>query len=103
MTKTTPELASPSPNFRTTPTGGHLALTDLTCTRPVVHRWNQVSSLQPSGPEIETLPPGHRGLTGTYTGDCAYGIYKMTNIFFPLALAGNELLTFVGCFWKICP
>ncbi|GBL84806.1 hypothetical protein AVEN_93839-1 [Araneus ventricosus] len=34
MTKMTPELAAPSPNFRTIPTEGQLAPTDLTCTRP---------------------------------------------------------------------
>ncbi|GBM83546.1 hypothetical protein AVEN_272014-1 [Araneus ventricosus] len=55
---------SPSPNFRTIPTGGHLALTDLECTRPTymaILRWNRVSILAPSGSEVETLPPGHRG------------------------------------------
>ncbi|GBM19737.1 hypothetical protein AVEN_888-1 [Araneus ventricosus] len=32
MTRATPELEPPSPNFHTTPTGGHLATTyDLTC------------------------------------------------------------------------
>ncbi|GBN57661.1 hypothetical protein AVEN_23965-1 [Araneus ventricosus] len=35
MTRTTPELAPPSPNFRATPTGGRLATTyDLVCNRP---------------------------------------------------------------------
>ncbi|GBO20806.1 hypothetical protein AVEN_176857-1 [Araneus ventricosus] len=76
MTRTTPEL--PSPFFRTIPTGGYLAPTDLTCTRPsytAVLRWNRDSNLEPSGPEVEILPPG------TCTGDCACGIYKMTNFF----------------------
>ncbi|GBM16321.1 hypothetical protein AVEN_194059-1 [Araneus ventricosus] len=35
MTRTTPELAHPSPNFHATLTGGHLATTyDLACSRP---------------------------------------------------------------------
>ncbi|GBM07014.1 hypothetical protein AVEN_63460-1 [Araneus ventricosus] len=39
MTKTTPELTSPSPNFHPTPTGGRLATTyDLTCNRPNTRR-----------------------------------------------------------------
>ncbi|GBN01074.1 hypothetical protein AVEN_3627-1 [Araneus ventricosus] len=34
MTRTTPDLTPPSPNFRTTPTGGRLATTyDLRCNR----------------------------------------------------------------------
>ncbi|GBM18449.1 hypothetical protein AVEN_66811-1 [Araneus ventricosus] len=64
MTRTTPELAAHSPSFRTTPAGGHLAPTDLTCARPAyaaVLWWNLVSNLELSGPEVETLPQGHRG------------------------------------------
>ncbi|GBM72558.1 Oxidation resistance protein 1, partial [Araneus ventricosus] len=39
MTRTTPELAPPSPNFRATPTGGRLATTyDLACNRPHTRR-----------------------------------------------------------------
>ncbi|GBL81128.1 hypothetical protein AVEN_83186-1 [Araneus ventricosus] len=39
MTRTTPGLAPPSPNFRTTPAGGILAITDdLTCNRPHTRR-----------------------------------------------------------------
>ncbi|GBM25343.1 hypothetical protein AVEN_232473-1 [Araneus ventricosus] len=35
MTRATPELAPPSPNFHATPTGGRLATTyDLACNRP---------------------------------------------------------------------
>ncbi|GBM26991.1 hypothetical protein AVEN_47190-1 [Araneus ventricosus] len=53
-----------SPNFRTTPTGGRLVpylrfnvqkakyTTDL--------QWNRVSNLETSGPQVETLPLGHR-------------------------------------------
>ncbi|GBN49951.1 hypothetical protein AVEN_27642-1 [Araneus ventricosus] len=36
MTRTTPELAPPSPNFHATPTGGHLDTTyDLMCNRRI--------------------------------------------------------------------
>ncbi|GBN71839.1 hypothetical protein AVEN_43067-1 [Araneus ventricosus] len=39
MTRTTPELAPPSPNFHATPTGGRLATTfDLACNRPHTRR-----------------------------------------------------------------
>ncbi|GBO02126.1 hypothetical protein AVEN_154094-1 [Araneus ventricosus] len=39
MTRTTPELAPPSPNFHATPTGGRLTTTyDLTCNRPHTRR-----------------------------------------------------------------
>ncbi|GBM35316.1 hypothetical protein AVEN_195823-1 [Araneus ventricosus] len=39
MTRTTPELAPPSPNFRATPTGGRLATTyDSACNRPHTRR-----------------------------------------------------------------
>ncbi|GBO16696.1 hypothetical protein AVEN_210478-1 [Araneus ventricosus] len=58
MTRTTPELAPPSPNFHATPTGGRLTTTyDLACNRPHTRR---IFS-GPSGPKAETLPLGHRG------------------------------------------
>ncbi|GBM55899.1 hypothetical protein AVEN_232813-1 [Araneus ventricosus] len=39
MTRTTPELAPPSPNFHATPTGGRLTTTyDLACNRPHTRR-----------------------------------------------------------------
>ncbi|GBN35922.1 hypothetical protein AVEN_113128-1, partial [Araneus ventricosus] len=39
MTRTTPELAHPSPNLRATPTGGRLATTyDLGSSRPHTRR-----------------------------------------------------------------
>ncbi|GBN54060.1 hypothetical protein AVEN_187041-1 [Araneus ventricosus] len=53
MTRTTPELPSPSLNFRTKPAGRHLAQTDLVCTRP---NYNPVSNLEPFSPKPETLP-----------------------------------------------
>ncbi|GBM30211.1 hypothetical protein AVEN_165812-1 [Araneus ventricosus] len=65
LTRTTPELANTSPNFRTTLLGGRSpSMYDLTCieaTCTVDLQWNWVSSLEPSGPEAETLPRGHRG------------------------------------------
>ncbi|GBN68105.1 hypothetical protein AVEN_205000-1 [Araneus ventricosus] len=54
MTRTTPEVALPPPNFRTTPAGG-----SLTPTIPI-HNGSSVElgfeSGKPSGPEAETLP-----------------------------------------------
>ncbi|GBN85282.1 hypothetical protein AVEN_211006-1 [Araneus ventricosus] len=39
MTRTTPELAPPSPNFHATPAGGRLTTTyDLACNRPHTRR-----------------------------------------------------------------
>ncbi|GBN60308.1 hypothetical protein AVEN_139406-1, partial [Araneus ventricosus] len=39
MTRTAPELAPPSPNFRATPRGGRLATAyDLACNRPHTRR-----------------------------------------------------------------
>ncbi|GBN25919.1 hypothetical protein AVEN_83308-1 [Araneus ventricosus] len=39
MTRTAPELATPSPNFQATPTGGRLASTyDLACNTPPTWR-----------------------------------------------------------------
>ncbi|GBO12544.1 hypothetical protein AVEN_131854-1 [Araneus ventricosus] len=62
MTRTTPELAPPSPNFRATPVGGRLATTyDLACNRPHTRRIFSGIGFRPCGPEVETLPLGHRG------------------------------------------
>ncbi|GBM50046.1 hypothetical protein AVEN_172927-1 [Araneus ventricosus] len=59
MTKTTAELAPPSPNFHATPTGGRLATTyDLECSRPI-HGGSSVES----GFEPGTLRPQSRDLT----------------------------------------
>ncbi|GBN47686.1 hypothetical protein AVEN_132807-1 [Araneus ventricosus] len=61
---TTAELTPPSLNFRATPEGGRLPFTyDLACNRSTHTadlQWNRVSSLKPSGPEVENLPLGHR-------------------------------------------
>ncbi|GBM26986.1 hypothetical protein AVEN_47186-1 [Araneus ventricosus] len=64
MTRATPELTGPFPDFRSTPAGGRLPpMYDLTCNRPTYTadvQWNQVSNLELSGPEVETLPIGDR-------------------------------------------
>ncbi|GBN27063.1 hypothetical protein AVEN_253971-1 [Araneus ventricosus] len=77
MTRTTPELAPPSPNFHATPTGGRLTTTyDLTCNRPHTRRifsgigfraWN------PPAPK----PLGHRGPQACRE----YGIPKRSGVF----------------------
>ncbi|GBO03695.1 hypothetical protein AVEN_169104-1, partial [Araneus ventricosus] len=54
-----------SPNVHAAPAGEHQAPMNLPCTRPVymvVLGWNRVSSLEPSGPEAETLPLSHCGI-----------------------------------------
>ncbi|GBM98301.1 hypothetical protein AVEN_217698-1 [Araneus ventricosus] len=63
MTRTTPELAPPSPDFHATPTGGRLTTTyDLTCNRPHTRRifsgigsrtWNPPASTR----YLTTRPP----------------------------------------------
>ncbi|GBN47730.1 hypothetical protein AVEN_16287-1 [Araneus ventricosus] len=67
MTRTTPELAPSSPNFRTTPAGGRLnhvrfrglqtklAMSD---SNTADFQWN----LESSGCEAEILPLGHRAM-----------------------------------------
>ncbi|GBN04266.1 hypothetical protein AVEN_264495-1, partial [Araneus ventricosus] len=63
MTRTTPELAPPSPNFRATPTGGRLATTyDLACNRPHTSGSSVESGLEPAtlrsrGRDLTTRPP----------------------------------------------
>ncbi|GBM00962.1 hypothetical protein AVEN_151413-1 [Araneus ventricosus] len=58
MMRTTPELALPSPSFRTTPAAGRLAPTsDLTCNRPTYTadlQWNRVSNLGPRSQDLTT-------------------------------------------------
>ncbi|GBL87374.1 hypothetical protein AVEN_118327-1 [Araneus ventricosus] len=61
MTRVTPELALPSPNFWTTPAGGRLTPVRFKvhqATNTVDLQWNRVSSLEPSDTEAETLPQG---------------------------------------------
>ncbi|GBM51755.1 hypothetical protein AVEN_175320-1 [Araneus ventricosus] len=64
MTRTTPELAPPSPNFHATPMGGRLTTTyDLTCNRPHTRQiFSGIGFRTWSPPKAETLPLGHRGL-----------------------------------------
>ncbi|GBN92930.1 hypothetical protein AVEN_242277-1 [Araneus ventricosus] len=57
MMKTRPKPASPSPNFRDTPTGGRLTL-DVRLSYKV--RRNRVVNMEPSSAEAEILPPDHR-------------------------------------------
>ncbi|GBM37059.1 hypothetical protein AVEN_228078-1 [Araneus ventricosus] len=67
MMKTTPGI--PSLSFCIAPTEGSLDTThDLACYRPTAdHQWKRVSSLEPSGHEVEALPLDHRDLM--HTGD----------------------------------
>ncbi|GBM38128.1 hypothetical protein AVEN_1522-1 [Araneus ventricosus] len=68
MARTTPELAAPSPNFLITAAGGHFSPHGFSAHQAVYTaalRWKRVSNLEPSGPEVETLPPCHRGLRKT--------------------------------------
>ncbi|GBN74053.1 hypothetical protein AVEN_64634-1 [Araneus ventricosus] len=51
MTRTTPQMTPPSPNFRTTPAALYFTLTDLVCTKSsymAVLLWNRVSNLESS-------------------------------------------------------
>ncbi|GBN31657.1 hypothetical protein AVEN_174850-1 [Araneus ventricosus] len=75
MTRTTSELAPPSPNFRATPMGGRLATTyDLTCNRPHTRRiFSGIGfrTCDPSGPDLTTtlprpLPDGRIGGSTRY-------------------------------------
>ncbi|GBM72652.1 hypothetical protein AVEN_138211-1 [Araneus ventricosus] len=70
MTRTTPELAPPSPNFHATRTGGRLVTTyDLTCNRPHTRRIFSAIEFR-----IGTLQPQSRdqwriqGLVGVNVG-----------------------------------
>ncbi|GBM15556.1 hypothetical protein AVEN_8933-1 [Araneus ventricosus] len=58
MTRTTPELAPPSPNFHATPTGGRLTTTyDLACNRPHTRRiFNGIGSRTWSPPAPKPRP-----------------------------------------------
>ncbi|GBN39986.1 hypothetical protein AVEN_73269-1, partial [Araneus ventricosus] len=68
MTRTTPEMLPPSPNFHATPAGGRLTTTyDLTCNRPT-HGGSSVESgfepgtLRPQSWDLTTRPPRPRQL-----------------------------------------
>ncbi|GBL99023.1 hypothetical protein AVEN_57031-1 [Araneus ventricosus] len=63
VTRTTPALATTSPNFRATPTGEHLATTyDLSCNRPHTRRIFSGIGFRTYDPPVPTLPLGHHGL-----------------------------------------
>ncbi|GBN74692.1 hypothetical protein AVEN_220327-1 [Araneus ventricosus] len=63
MMRTTPELAPPVPNFRTTPMGGRLTPTyDLSCNRSYTRRIFSGIGFRSWNSPAETLPLGHGGL-----------------------------------------
>ncbi|GBM25249.1 hypothetical protein AVEN_153430-1 [Araneus ventricosus] len=77
MTRTTPELSLPSPNFRTTPAGGRLASAVPKRATDPIHGGSSVDSVfEPLGSEIDTLPLSHRGLLHN-----AYTIKETVNVF----------------------
>ncbi|GBN76281.1 hypothetical protein AVEN_134309-1 [Araneus ventricosus] len=56
MTRTTPELERPSPNFRATPAGGHLVtMYDLACSK--LHTRRIFSGIGSRGRDLTTKPP----------------------------------------------
>ncbi|GBN57575.1 hypothetical protein AVEN_17322-1, partial [Araneus ventricosus] len=60
MTRTTPELAPPSPNFRATPTGGRLVTTyDLSCRRPHTRRIISGIGFRSCGPPVPRSRSSH--------------------------------------------
>ncbi|GBM30296.1 hypothetical protein AVEN_52700-1 [Araneus ventricosus] len=63
MTRTTPELAPPSPNFRATPAGGRLATAyDLACNRPHTRESGfEPVTLRSRGRDLTTRPPRPHG------------------------------------------
>ncbi|GBL97311.1 hypothetical protein AVEN_84997-1 [Araneus ventricosus] len=64
MTRTTPEVASPSPNLRAAPTEGRLATTcELTYTRP--HTWRIFSGFGETG-ELKNEEALAHGSWGTW-------------------------------------
>ncbi|GBM39715.1 hypothetical protein AVEN_47520-1 [Araneus ventricosus] len=69
MTRTTPELAPPSPNFHATPTGGRLTTTyDLACNRPHTRRiFSGIGSRTLSLSLSEGIPDNSMGLKN-FTG-----------------------------------
>ncbi|GBL62549.1 hypothetical protein AVEN_8142-1, partial [Araneus ventricosus] len=68
MTRTTPELTNPSPNFHEAPTGGRLATAyDLARNRPHTRRIFSGIGFRTWNPPI--LPLGHRGLGRSRKGE----------------------------------
>ncbi|GBL91957.1 hypothetical protein AVEN_102533-1 [Araneus ventricosus] len=62
---------------------------DLACIRSTYsadRQWNWVLNLEPSGPEAETLPQGHRGLS------LSSGIGGLRNIYAPHLRTSKESL-----------
>ncbi|GBM18441.1 hypothetical protein AVEN_66808-1 [Araneus ventricosus] len=90
MTRTIPELALHSPSFRATPAGGHLALTDLACTRPAytaVLWWNRISNLEPSDHQAAAAHQWRMSAV-KYNSICAYE---------------SENIVRIGIISSICP
>ncbi|GBN16483.1 hypothetical protein AVEN_12156-1 [Araneus ventricosus] len=70
MTRTTPELAPPSPNFRATPTGGRVATTyDLACNRPHTRRIFSGIGFRTRSRDLTTRPPRTLGAGGFQIGN----------------------------------
>ncbi|GBN46103.1 hypothetical protein AVEN_178028-1 [Araneus ventricosus] len=72
----------PPPNFRAAPAGGHLAPADLACTRPAsmaILRWNRVSDLAPSGPEVESLPLGYAAASEGWMIQLKFSLVELTS------------------------
>ncbi|GBM65358.1 hypothetical protein AVEN_268988-1 [Araneus ventricosus] len=67
MTRTTSRLASPFPNFLTTPMGGGLTHVRFRVRQAHKHGRSYVesdSSIEPTGSEAEAVPLRHRGPDG---------------------------------------
>ncbi|GBL95168.1 hypothetical protein AVEN_253507-1 [Araneus ventricosus] len=64
MTKTTPKLAAPFQGFAAQRREGFGPLYMIwRAAGPIHAKWNRVSNLEHSGPEAESLPLDHRGLS----------------------------------------
>ncbi|GBN98083.1 hypothetical protein AVEN_75042-1 [Araneus ventricosus] len=82
MTRTTPELAPPSPNFRATPTGGRLATTyDLACNRPHTRRIFSGIGFRACDPPVPRSRPYHQAT--------AASMYREESRHHPLILASK--------------
>ncbi|GBO03009.1 hypothetical protein AVEN_212525-1 [Araneus ventricosus] len=81
MTRTTPELAPPSPNFRATPTGGRLATTyDLACNRPHTRRICSGIGFRTCDPPVPRSRPYHKATAASRQlctrGHCALNMHN---------------------------